>query len=43
MQPMPEELMTAHTIKKINPKTVDKFNKHIKKEYEYPELVFYDI
>jgi hypothetical protein len=42
MRPMPEELMAAHTIKKVNPSPVDIFNPDVKKEWEYPELAFYD-
>lgn len=42
MHPMPEELMLAHTIRRINPKHIDLNNKEITKEFEYPELAFYD-
>lgn len=43
MQPMPESLMAAHTIKKISPKNADIFDKRIHNEYEYPELQLIDL
>lgn len=39
MQPLPDSLMQAHTIKKISPKTVDVFSEELIKAVEYPELV----
>lgn len=42
MRPMPEELMAAHTIKRISPKTIDIFNQNVHDEFEYPELVMLD-
>lgn len=42
MQPMKEEFMAAHTIKKVNPRNADIFDEHIHDEFEYPELVFYE-
>jgi putative SOS response-associated peptidase YedK len=42
MKPLSEEFMTAHTVKKISPKTADVFSDEIKTEFEYPELALYD-
>lgn len=42
MQPLSEEFMSARTIRKVNPRNVDIFNRDIKKEFEYPELVFFE-
>lgn len=43
MQPMSEDLICAHTIKKINPRNIDVFDAHVHDEYEYPELQLYDL
>jgi putative SOS response-associated peptidase YedK len=42
MQPLDEKYMTAYTIKKIEPKKVNIFSEDVIKEYEYPELVFFE-
>ncbi|HRD39284.1 MAG TPA: SOS response-associated peptidase family protein, partial [Bacteroidia bacterium] len=42
MKPLDESLMVAHTIKKINTKTIDVFSDEILKEVEYPELALLD-
>ena len=42
MKPLEENFMVARTIKKINPRNADVFSEEIIREYEYPELAFYD-
>lgn len=42
MKPLDESLMVAHTIKKINTKTIDVFSDELLKEVEYPELDLLD-
>lgn len=43
MQPMKEEMMTAHTIKKISPKNANIFDERLHDEFEYPELQILDL
>lgn len=43
MQPMHEDLMCAHTIKKINPKNIDIYDSHLNDKFEYPELELIDL
>lgn len=38
MAPLDEKLMSAHTIKKVCPKTVNVFAKETIEEFVYPEL-----